>query len=265
MEDRKQPALRLYYCGHEECMPGHNFGPATRQHYLIHFVLKGRGKYQAGGQVFPLEEGTAFLIRPHEVTYYEADEEQPWEYAWIAFDGEEAERLLQEYKLIKGRYICELEHPEQTKSYLERLVELFLGGRCSREAMMGYFYLVFSGIRKVEEAQEKAFDKDYFDKAQEYIRYNYGYDIQVTDIAIHVGIDRTYLYKIFMKYCGESPKQYLTAFRVKAAAEMLQNTHLSVTEIALSCGFHDSSVFCKNFSRLIGKSPRKFKEPPLFL
>ena len=39
--------LCLYQYGHEKCTPGHLFGPATRNHYLFHYVLSGTGTLMA--------------------------------------------------------------------------------------------------------------------------------------------------------------------------------------------------------------------------
>ena len=87
--------MKVYYCGREDCEKGHFFGPAVRSHQLIHFVLKGKGIYRTEYGEYEIKEGEAFLIRPGEVTYYRADLEEPWSYAWIAFDGDEAEALLE--------------------------------------------------------------------------------------------------------------------------------------------------------------------------
>ena len=38
-------ALRIYYCGREQCAPGHFWGPAIRPHYLLHVVLHGKGEF----------------------------------------------------------------------------------------------------------------------------------------------------------------------------------------------------------------------------
>ena len=66
----KPEILKILYCGHEECAQGHAFGPVARSHYLIHFVLKGKGYYQVGDHIFTIEAGSAFLIKPYEVTFY---------------------------------------------------------------------------------------------------------------------------------------------------------------------------------------------------
>ena len=73
--------------GREACEPGHSFGPAIRRYTLVHYVKRGKGTFYARGQAHPVGAGEAFLILPGEVTTYTADEEDPWEYCWIGFDG----------------------------------------------------------------------------------------------------------------------------------------------------------------------------------
>lgn len=93
-ESQTRIALRLYYSGSESCAQGHFFGPAVRTHYLIHFIRSGKGRYMRGNSEYALKKGDAFLILPGETTKYMADEEEPWEYTWIAFDGPDAGTLL---------------------------------------------------------------------------------------------------------------------------------------------------------------------------
>ena len=65
LSNKQQPAssLELAYAGHEVCKPGHFFGPAVRVHYLIHFILKGKGFFTARGSRYSLHEGQLFLIK----------------------------------------------------------------------------------------------------------------------------------------------------------------------------------------------------------
>ena len=256
--NRSQESLRIYYCGHEVCEPGHAFGPATRSHYLMHFIIKGKGYYQVGNDTLTIMENEAFLIKPNELTFYKADWEQPWEYVWVAFDGVEAERLLEEYKSSKEQYIYRWEEQNEVKDYLMKILNIYMKSGYNKDELLGWFYLFFSKMVK-EDKEELPADLDYFQKVERYIRHNYGYNVNITDIAKYIGIDRTYLFKIFKKYTAKSPKQYLTVYRISAAKDMLNNTSLSIAEIALSCGFHDSSVFCKNFIKEAGTSPLKYR------
>ena len=87
-------ALRIYYCGREQCAPGHFWGPAIRPHYLLHVVLHGKGEFFYQEKKYELSAGDAFLIEPMQTHYYQADKEDPWEYAWVGFDGSCVEEVL---------------------------------------------------------------------------------------------------------------------------------------------------------------------------
>ncbi len=251
--------LTIYYCGKEQCSSGHFFGPAIRKHYLMHVVLKGKGIYRTGGNEYVLHEGEAFLIKPQEVTYYQADKDEPWEYAWAAFAGAEAERLLSDYRQEINGYVYHFSHGNEWRTYTEGLVSSFQNGGHNLDEMTGYFYLLFSRFSK-KEKEGGEYEQSYLSRAEAYICHNYSYSIQIGDIASYVGIDRTYLYRLFMKYKGISPKHYLTAYRIMEAKRLLEDTGLSVTETGLSCGFHDASVFCKSFLQAEGKSPLQYRK-----
>lgn len=251
--------LTIYYCGREQCAAGHFFGPAIRKHYLMHVVLRGKGLYRTGGKEYALREGDAFLIKPQEVTYYEADQDEPWEYAWAAFSGIEAERLLNNYRQEENGYVFHFSHGEEWRTYMERLVTAFQCGGHNMDEMAGYLYLLFSRFPKCQK-EGGEYEQSYLSRAEGYIHHNYSYPIQIGDVASYVGIDRTYLYRIFVKYKGISPKHYLTAYRIMESKRLLEDTGLSITETSLSCGFHDASVFCKNFLKTEGQSPLQYRK-----
>ena len=79
--------LCLYQYGHEKCSSGHLFGPATRNHYLFHYVLSGTGTLMAANskgenQTYKIHSGQGFMIFPEQITTYIADVQVPWEYGW---------------------------------------------------------------------------------------------------------------------------------------------------------------------------------------
>ena len=63
-------ALRIYYCGREQCAPGHFWGPAIRPHYLLHVVLHGKGEFFYQEKKYELSAGDAFLIEPMQTHYF---------------------------------------------------------------------------------------------------------------------------------------------------------------------------------------------------
>lgn len=79
--------LAVNCCGCSKTEPLHSFGPALKPHYMIHYVLSGKGIFRIGGREYPLEAGSGFLITPGELAFYQSDEREPWTYVWVGFSG----------------------------------------------------------------------------------------------------------------------------------------------------------------------------------
>lgn len=252
-------SLTLFLCGWENCCPGHRFGPAIRPHYHFHYILRGKGKFYAGDRCYCLTEKQGFLIFPGEPTYYIADDEEPWDYCWLTFDGYEVKSILNHCNLSIENPIFTDNFDGTVKQELMKLVQLFESARFNEYDIMGHLYLVFSKMQQGKKEQTKAYNKSYSDKAIEFIRLNYNYDIKIEDIAKNIGIDRTYLYKIFMKVYNVSPQQYLIQFRLHVACKLLESSNISITEVSYSCGFKDTPAFYKHFKRHYGITPTAYR------
>lgn len=262
MDKQYSKPLSVFYAGREVCASGHFFGPALRAHYLMHVVLRGKGYYEVRGKTYNLGEGDVFLIYPNEMTLYRADEEEPWEYAWVAFDGYDVKQVLKQTGFEEEGLIL---HVVQTERLFERitgLAEHFVLHEYKELELTGRLYQLLSLMVKekgIHDNQE-GYIRGYYQTAFEYIRRNYGYPLKITEIAKYVGIDRTYLYKIFMEIEKCPPKQFLMQFRIQAAKNMLGTMTYSITETAYSCGFRDAAAFCNHFKRLIGMTPRQYQD-----
>lgn len=251
--------LFLLYAGQEQCLPSHHFGPAMRGHYLLHFITRGKGRFRVSNHSYELSAGDVFLIKPGETTYYIADHEQPWNYIWFAFDGTESENILKNCGLWDDvpfrRYIPD----DSLFMYLNELIKGMQNTEYSDYKLLGYLYLIFDYLTASKSDAAAAAKNDYLNSALLYIHDHYSDNISVQDISDHIGIDRTYLYRLFMKELSLSPKQYLTQYRLKAASDLLYTTQMSISEIANSCGFCDTSSFGKFFRDFTGFTPRQYR------
>lgn len=200
-----------------------------------------------------------FLIRPQEVTFYEADDKDPWEYIWFAFDGTEADRLIDTFFPNETKYVAPAENPNKLQIFFKTALPFFQSFSCTQAELCGWAYLFFSCFPRKEETNLQNREKEYLCAALNYIHYNYMNDLNIEEISAHVGIDRTYLYKIVKKYTNRSPKEYLTSRRITAAKDMLEYSHYGITDIALACGFHNSSIFSKVFRLHEKQTPSEYR------
>lgn len=78
-------------------------------------------------------------------------------------------------------------------------------------------------------------------------------------MAKYTGMSVNTLLRTFQIAVKQSPLKYLTSIRLNAAANLLGNTSLAISEIAFSCGFHDSNYFGMVFQKAFKMTPSGFR------
>lgn len=96
-------------------------------------------------------------------------------------------------------------------------------------------------------------------KMTRFIYQNYMHPIKLENIAESANICRSKCCILFKKYVQQSPINFLNEYRVERAKELILNTNMNITEIALNCGFNNLSYFAKQFYKITGKTPKKYK------
>lgn len=81
----------------------------------------------------------------------------------------------------------------------------------------------------------------------------------ILNLASSVGLSRTRLTERFRHFLGESPIAYLTHWRLKLAAEMLQTSEDSVAQVAVTVGYGSEASFNRAFKREFACPPAKFR------
>lgn len=256
-------SLYVNCCGCSKTEPLHSFGPALKPYYLIHYILSGKGKLSMGEAVYPLEAGYGFLITPEELVFYQSDSEEPWTYVWVGFSGANAEEYVRTIGLSASHPVFKSERSDELYRIVKDMMEhntFGIANDLRRNGQLGIFLSVIAEGVPVAEKNENDRANIYVRKAVEFIQGNYCNPIKVTDVAEYVCINRSYLYTLFQNSLGLSPQQFLTAFRITKATELLQLTTLSVESVALSCGYQDPIVFSKAFRQVKKMSPSSYRK-----
>ncbi len=93
-----------------------------------------------------------------------------------------------------------------------------------------------------------------------HIRENVARDLSVTELAQVVGMSQYYFSKLFKMSTGITPHQYVMRQRVERAQEYLRETRMALAEIATQVGFETQSHFTSVFRRLVGATPKHYRE-----
>lgn len=241
-------------CGWQECRSGHSYGPAIRTYYLIHYIMDGKGIFERQGTVYNLGKGNMFLIRPHELTFYKADDETPWSYVWIGFNGALAEELINGSGFDKEPIV----YSPGSAYIFNSMISANKMDQSAEIYLCGLIFELFAHLKEENNVSVRT-AHIYARRAENYIQSNFMYDISIAGIAKMLGIDRRYLYRIFIEYIGTSPQKYILRYRLGKAAELLSQYSCSVSEAARSCGYKDTFNFSKMFKKEYGISPSEYK------
>ena len=85
-------------------------------------------------------------------------------------------------------------------------------------------------------------------------------DLSLSTLAASQNVSPGYLSTIFRRETGKTVSNYIREKRIKHAAHLLATTKLQIQTVALHCGIVDVQYFSKIFKKLMGKTPKEYRE-----
>jgi AraC-like DNA-binding protein len=254
--------LRLYEIGIQRCAPSYSFGPIIRDRYILHYVFEGEGVLRIDDKELKVKSNSFFLLPPDVLVQYQADEKNPWQYAWIHFHGFKSTEIVKSIGMTRKEPVYV---PIEENSQLKDAVINLIMYKENEYACIGYMYILFDKMNRWTRHVEKKAGTNlrtmnYMREAIQYINTKYCESIMVQQIADHCGVDRAYLSKIFKYATGNTLQEYLIQFRIKRAKQLLKDTDLSVKYISYSVGYNDPFTFSKVFKKQEGVSPSVWRK-----
>lgn len=244
--DEQYAGLNPVQFGYEDCAPSHSFGPAVRDHWLLHYVAEGKGIFRRDDKEYTVKAGEIFVIPPFLETYYEADAKAPWRYIWVGFTCGEKLAKKFDQPVIRCPGVGEIFDSMRRCRKMEGGKSAFLSSR------------IWELLSLMLEAGKT--DADYVEKALYYMRSEYMNDIRVGELAARLNLDRCYFSTMFTRRVGVSPSQYLIHLRLEKAAELMVVYGKSPSIAAVSVGYPDIYTFSKMFKKKFGCSPRQYTQ-----
>jgi len=93
----------------------------------------------------------------------------------------------------------------------------------------------------------------------EYIDAHLHHDLRLEDLAHQTGVSASHLIRGFRASTGRTPYQFVLERRVERAKELMQDSRLGLTEIALATGFANQHHLSRVFRKAAGVTPREFR------
>lgn len=251
--------LKLLECGKEKCVANKNFSFTPKDYHLFHYVVSGKGFFVENNQKHPLKKGHLFYIRPGDKRHYYPDNDDPWTYIWLGFDGTMVEAFLSRTGLDKNFLFYDGE-AHVLRDLFNGMYDVYQYAGFLNLECLGYGYQIFSRMMNLYNDDTRLTDQErHLHNAKEFMHNNYHLDISVIDIATNVGISPNYLSNVFNQLAGISTKQYLTKIRMEKAAVLLKSKQFKIKKVGELVGYKNQLHFSGEFKKYYGCSPANYQ------
>lgn len=261
--EQYNPYLYLTSGGYEATTPSHQYGPLGRSGYMLHYISDGKGTFISNNVTYHLKKGDFLYIEPQKTVTMTADETDPWSFYWIRFTGDLIKQYMSRINISYQNPVLSI---KDTSVVPQKIVEIVNYSQDPNKSDFMYNAKLLEILNSLynilpNSSKDQTSSQDIiYTKALYYIRNNYESPISINDVVAYLSIDRTYLYKLFKDNMNIGPKEYLTRYRLKKAAELLKVSEESIVFIAQSCGFPSYQRFARVFHKYMGYSPSEYKK-----
>lgn len=246
--------LRVLETGH--LIPPKGFRQIMKRDvFILQYITKGRGEFCGK----PFKKGDGYVVVPGELEHVIADENDPYEVYWIMFQGSKARDVLEECNLPCHNDVFMFGDTAACADILESTLADFspINEREEASIMHAAIYRIlglhFAKLPSVPPTDTIS------QKVMRYISENYYENVSIDAIATQLNYSRNYVYTRFKKDYGLSPQEFLLNLRIEKAKQLLlKERALSIKDVALSVGYHDSLYFSRLFRQKVGVSPKRF-------
>ena len=234
--------------------------------FLIKLTLSGGGVLEYEGKEYHLSAGQFFWIDcQNPQKYYTDSKIGRWHVIWLHFRGANARAYYEIFQSISegnpvGTMPAHSNGEELIKSLIARYdrsdstVDNDIAASAQLTQLLAYC------IQSVTGQQEEGPMPEVVQRIRSYLLEHYGENIRLDTLSQEFSVSKYHLQRVFKKYIGQSPLEFLTGVRMTKAKELLRTTDMPVGDIAYKVGLENASYFVSKFRAQEDITPHKYRK-----
>lgn len=252
-------AAGIFYCGANFFTERQDF-PS----FLIKFSMHGTGHIHYCGQDYSAPAGSAFWIDCMNHQYYHSDENDLWTTVWIHFHGATAAAYYEKFMELNKSPVVKLSGNTLLCTHIRNLIDVYKHSDSDPNADILASELIVKIMTEMLLAAGSSREPQFFQPrfvhdAVELILQDYARKLTLDDFAKTFSVNKFYFQKMFKRYIGYTPNEFLTLTRINHAKQLLRLQSLSIEQIAEQVGIENASYFIDIFKRHEGMTPKEFR------
>lgn len=234
--------------------------------FLIKLTLSGGGVLEYGGKEYRLSPGQFFWIDCQKRQRYYTDPKQGrWHVLWVHFRGANASAYYEMFRTIsEGNPVGTLPTHCNAEELLKALIARYGRGDSTVDndiaASAQLTQLLACCIQAVCPQEDNRTIPEVVRQIRSYLSEHYAENILLETLSQQFSVSKYHLQRVFKKYVGQSPLEFLSGVRMTRAKELLRTTDLPVSEIAYRVGMESVSYFVSKFRAQENITPHKYRK-----
>lgn len=245
----------------------------------IVIIFEGSGQYHYNNLSFPVSQGDVFVLRGDYIKEIEGADRMRM--CSIYYREENLQRLAGTFRRLEGYQSLFVQNPlakayseeerlhadadllDELDSIIDRMVrEQKLMEPGFEQVLNSSFFILITFISRAFAAREEYSSKseDDFSRAVAYMQSHYSESPKLSQLAGIAHISERQFDRKFKEIYKMPPSQYLLQLKLGRAQALLEESHLSISSIAMECGFSDINYFSKYFRSVNHISPTMYRK-----
>lgn len=229
--------------------PGYHIKRKKSEVYVIEYILDGNGTLETMGNKYTPAKGDSYFLRKGVGQEYSSSGDDPWEKIWVNITGELPDMFAKRFEIDTFYEKLDI------RAELEKVINIAKCGGDTAEASAAVYKILY----KMYERSAKTVNNKYIKDVKKFIDINIAKKITSDDLAEYADRSKSQVNKEFKKEYGISPYEYILDGKISLAKSLLENTTLSIGQIAYKLSFSDGYYFSSVFKKRVGLSPKFFR------
>lgn len=242
---------------------GHEYGRDPAKFTVVIFCTAGKGYYQYKNKTWEINAGEILYCLSGTTHRYWADKENPWTIFWLHVQGKEVDWLLKEAQINLKNPVLNIGVSPLLISLFRETLDIMKEGFAFQNSIYASAMvkqILSAQIYLMQEKNRQVEDDVPFRNILKLMSEHVNGALDITKMAKHCHLSKTYFIRKFKQNFGYSPIVYFNRLKIESACQLLLVSNRSVKEISYSLGFEDPLYFSRLFRKVMGQSPSDYRQ-----